>query len=59
MLPSDFLKWRTCYDYWEKWSAKEDGKQSLLEEALKKCGRPRGFNQEWVGERLLRFNQYS
>ena len=48
MLPSDFPKWRTCYDYWEKWSAKEDGKQSLLEEALKKCGRRRS-TRPWAG----------
>ena len=40
MLPSDFPKWRVCYDYWQKWSQKRDeGKTcSLLEEALKKCG---------------------
>ena len=39
MLPSDFPKWRTCYDYWQKWSAKQNNDLSLLEEALKKCGR--------------------
>ena len=48
MLPKDFPKWRTCYDYWQKWSAKEDGKTSLLEEALKKCGR-RGSTRPWAG----------
>ena len=48
MLPSDFPKWRTCYDYWQKWSAKEDGKTSLLEEALKKCGRRRS-TRPWAG----------
>ena len=48
MLPSDFPKWRTCYDYWQKWSAKEEGKPSLLEEALKKCGRRRS-TRPWAG----------
>ena len=48
MLPSDFPKWRTCYDYWQKWSAKEDGETSLLEEALKKCGR-RHSTRPWAG----------
>jgi hypothetical protein len=48
MLPSDFPKWRTCYDYWQKWSAKEDGKPSLLEEALKKCGCRRS-TRPWAG----------
>ena len=48
MLPSDFPKWRTCYDYWQKWSVKEDGKESLLEEVLKKCGRRRS-TRPWAG----------
>jgi len=38
MLPSDFPKWRTCYDYWQKWSTPGVSGHSLLEEALKKCG---------------------
>lgn len=43
MLPSDFPTWRTCYEYFRKWSAKRPGNaRSLLEEALKKCG--------WRGE---------
>ena len=46
MLPSDFPKWRTCYDYWQKWSARNGGEQSLLEEALKKCGW-RGPTKPW------------
>lgn len=41
MLPSDFPKWRTCSDYWQKWSARKDGTTSFLDEALKKCGRRR------------------
>lgn len=48
MLPSDFPKWRACHDYWQKWSAKEDEKPSLLEEALKKCGRRRS-TRPWAG----------
>ena len=48
MLPSDFPKWRTCYDYWQKWSAKQDNNLSLLEEALKKCGRGR-TTRPWAG----------
>jgi hypothetical protein len=46
MLPSDFPKWRTCYDYWQKWSAKDKKEDSLLEEALKKCGW-RGPTKPW------------
>jgi len=45
MLPSDFPKWRTCYDYFQKWSARTGG-HSLLEEALKKCGW-RGPTKPW------------
>lgn len=48
MLPSDFPKWRTCYDYWQKWSEKRDNAPSLLEEALKKCGR-RHSTRPWAG----------
>jgi transposase len=46
MLPSDFPKWRTCYDYWQKCSAKETDEDSLLEVALKKCGW-RGPTNPW------------
>jgi transposase len=46
MLPSDFPKWRTCYDYFQKWGAKGEQGQSLLEEALKKCGW-RGPTKPW------------
>ncbi len=48
MLPSDFPKWRTCYDYWQKWSARGTDGQSLLEEALKKCGW-RHSTRPWAG----------
>ena len=48
MLPSDFPKWRTCYDYWQKWSAKDGNEDSLLEGALKKCGW-RGPTKPWSG----------
>ena len=46
MLPSDFPKWRTCYDYFQKWGAKTGQQSSLLEEALKKCGW-RGPTKPW------------
>lgn len=48
MLPSDFPKWRTCHSYFQQWSAKENDEPSLLEEALKKCGR-RGSTRPWAG----------
>ncbi|MBK8508725.1 MAG: hypothetical protein IPL51_08715 [Candidatus Competibacteraceae bacterium] len=35
MLPFNFPKWRTGYDYWQKWSAKNTDEDSLLEAALK------------------------
>ena len=46
MLPSDCPKWRTCYDYFQKWGAKGEQGHSLLEEALKKCGW-RGPTKPW------------
>jgi hypothetical protein len=48
MLPEGFPKWQTCYAYWHKWSAKKDEAPSLLEEALKKCGR-RHSTRPWAG----------
>ena len=48
MLPSDFPKWRTCYDYRQKWSARDANGFSLLEEALKKCG-VRNSTRPWAG----------
>jgi transposase len=36
MLPSDFPKWRSVHAYFQIWSDKKDGKESLLEEILKK-----------------------
>jgi transposase len=38
MLPKDFPTWRTCYEYFRKWSEQRGGGRSILEEALKKCG---------------------
>ena len=47
MLPSNFPKWRTCYEYFRQWSAKDEATDlSLLEEALKKCGW-RGPTKPW------------
>src|SRR5512144_2005716 len=48
MLPSDFPKWQTCYAYYRTWSQKRDDGPSLLEEALKKCGR-RTSTRPWAG----------
>ncbi len=36
MLPSDFPKWQVVYMYFQIWSKKEDEKNSILEEVLKK-----------------------
>ncbi len=36
MLPKDFPRWRTCYEYFRKWSEAPHGQLSLLEEAFKK-----------------------
>jgi transposase len=38
MLPKDFPKWRSCYEYFRIWSEEREDQLSLLEEALKKCG---------------------
>ena len=60
MIPSDFPKWRTCYDYFQKWSEKrvdENGNQidSLLEVALKKCGW-RGEKKQWSERKNQLYN---
>ncbi|WP_353274792.1 IS5 family transposase [Wolbachia endosymbiont (group B) of Hofmannophila pseudospretella] len=40
MLPTEFPKWRNCYDYFKKWSEKPDtAKESILERVLKKIVR--------------------
>ena len=36
MLPVDFPKWQSVYFYFQIWSNKEDGKDSVLESVLKK-----------------------
>ena len=36
MLPGDFPKWRSVHSYFEIWSEKEKGKESVLDQALKK-----------------------
>ena len=33
MLPKDFPKWRTCYEYFRKWSESRNDQLSLLEQA--------------------------
>lgn len=47
MIPKDYPKWRTCYDYWQKWSEKKDPQTpSVLEEVLKKISW-RGAREPW------------
>ena len=48
MLPEGFPKWRTCYDYWQKWSTPDEQGHCLLQEALKKCGRSHS-TRPWAG----------
>lgn len=48
MLPRDFPPWRTCYDYFQKWSERAGNAPSRLEEALKKGGW-RGPEKPWAG----------
>jgi transposase len=36
MLPSDFPKWRSVHSYFEIWSEEVEGKESILDQALKK-----------------------
>jgi hypothetical protein len=38
MLPSDFPKWRSVHSYFEIWSEKKEGQESILNQALKKNG---------------------
>ena len=38
MLPSDFPKWRTVHSYFQIWSDTDEGKESVLDQALKKNG---------------------
>ena len=35
-LPHEYPKWRTVHSYFQKWSEKEKGKPSILEQILKK-----------------------
>ena len=46
MLPSDFPKWRTVYNYWQLWSEQKDDQPSILEEILKKISW-RGPTKPW------------
>ena len=36
MLPANFPKWRTCNEYFRIWSEKKNGKDSILDQILKK-----------------------
>lgn len=47
MLPSDLPNYSVCYSYFSKWKNKrEEGADSLLEVALKKCSW-RGETKQW------------
>jgi transposase len=46
MVPSDFPKWRTVYNYWQMWNEQKDGRPSVLEEILKKISW-RGPTKPW------------
>ena len=47
MVPSDFPKWRTVYNYWQIWNERKDGQLSILEEILKKISW-RGPTKPWA-----------
>ncbi len=47
MLPETFPNWTSVYAYFVIWTKKSDTTQpSILEDALKKCGRRRAY-QKW------------
>jgi len=57
MLPSDFPKWRTVYEYYRKWSdIKKEDETSTLEQVLKKISWS-GPNKTWA-ERTNKFLYY-
>ncbi len=47
MLPADFSNWTSVYAYFAMWTDKNEmTKTSILEDALKKCGRRTAY-QKW------------
>lgn len=57
MLPSDFPKWQTVYEYYRKWNEiKNEVSTSPLEQVLKKIGRS-GSYKRWT-ERANEFLYY-
>lgn len=46
MLPVDFPKWRSVYSYFQIWNEERDGKDSILEQCLKKISW-RGSHTQW------------
>lgn len=44
MVPSDFPKWRTVYNYWQIWNEEKDDQPSILQQVLKKIS--------WRGPRV-------
>ena len=56
MIPKDYPKWRTCYDYFQKWSEKKDESSlSVLEKVLKKIGW-RGSREPWETRKNKLYN---
>ncbi len=56
MLPSDYPKWRTVYEYYRKWGEIQEGGASCLEQVLKKISWS-GPCQTW-SERENKFLHY-
>lgn len=46
MIPSDLPKWRSIHSYFQLWSEQENGRSSILQQALKK-NNWRGSYQTW------------
>jgi transposase len=47
MLPEGFPKWRSVYAYFQIWSEEKDGRDSILEQCLKKISW-RGSHTQWT-----------
>lgn len=44
MIPKEYPKWRTCHYYFSVWSEKkDDNKDSIIEQALKKIGQRNSY----------------
>jgi transposase len=64
MLPKDFPKWRSVHQYFLIWSNKEEGKESILEQVLKKIGNLSAYhkwqkrNDEFLYSRRTECEEY-